>query len=70
MHLVPVPGDLQTIRMSMEEVYAVWALQLQSMYRVRYSDQNISGLTCSPVLEILYYTRPGVFSDFTVLSVT
>ena len=63
MHLVPVRGDLQNTRMSMEEVYAVGALQLQSMYRVLYSDKNISGLTCSPVLEILYNNRPGVFTD-------
>ena len=38
MDLVPVRGYLQNTRMSMEEVYAVGALQLQSMYRVRYSD--------------------------------
>ena len=46
------------------------ALQLQRVCRVRYSDDNISSLTCSPVPEILKYNRPGVFSHFVVLNIT
>ena len=69
MHLVPVRGDLQTPECPWKNVCAVGAHQPQSMYRVRYSDKNISGVTCSPVLEMLYYNRPGVFTDL-VLSVT
>ena len=41
------------------------ALQLESVYEIRYPDlRNISNLTCLPVPEILYYNRRGVFSDF------
>ena len=53
-----------------KNVYAVGELQLQSVDRLHYSDENISSLTCSPVPEILYNNRPGVFSDFMVLNVT
>ena len=42
------------------DVHAMGAFHRQSMYRARYSDENILSLTCSPVPEILYYNRPGV----------
>ena len=49
---------------------AVGALKLQSVCRVRYSDDNISSLTSSPVPEILQYNRPGVVSPFVMLKIT
>ena len=42
MHLVPVRGDLQTPECPWRDLYAMGALQLQSVYWVRYSDENIS----------------------------
>ena len=48
---------------------AVGALKLQSVCRVRYSDDNISSLTSLPVPEILYNNRTGVFSHFVVLNI-
>ena len=39
------------------------------VYRIRYADENISSLTNSPVPEILYYNRRGVFSDYVVLNI-
>ena len=46
------------------------ALQFLILYGIRYSDENITSLTCSPVPEILHYYRPGVFSDFVVFNIT
>ena len=51
------------------DVYAVGALQFQSVYGIRCSNENIKSLIGSPAPEILYYNRPFL-SDFVVLSIT